>query len=80
MLQAAPLHLACQFGHVEIVQLLLSWDADVTLRSADGRNGLDYAIDNLQKDCVYALLKHSSWESSMRNVIIDQRTGKCTIS
>ena len=74
--QIAPLHLSCQRGHVEIVRLLLAWNADVTFRSAGGRNGLDYAIDYMQKECVMALLKHPSWQDSMKNYVTDQRTGQ----
>jgi len=70
----APLHLCCQRGHVEILRLLLQWNANVKFRSPDGRNGLDYAIDYMQKPCVMELLKHRTWMDSLQNVIVDPQT------
>ena len=76
LMQISPLHLSCQRGHVEIVRLLLNWNADVTFRSLDGRNGLDYAIDSMQKQCVMELLKHDSWKESLKNTIVDPQTSR----
>lgn len=75
-LKVSPILLAAQFGHVEIIGLLLNWRADVTFRSADGKNALDFAIDHNQKDCVLALIKHSSWKHSLRNSVINPVNGK----
>lgn len=38
--QDTPLHLAVKFGHVEYVQVLLEFDADRTLRNAEGKTPL----------------------------------------
>nr|XP_039268134.1 transient receptor potential cation channel subfamily A member 1 homolog isoform X2 [Styela clava] len=72
----SPLHLSAKNGHLEMVNLLLNWRADVTFRSADGRNALDFAIDSNQKDCVVALLKHSTWKDSLRNSVVNPVNGR----
>ena len=73
--QIAPLHLACQRGHVNVVKILLEWKADVTFKSSDGRNALDFAIDFGQKECVLALIKHETWQLSMKNATFNPVTG-----
>ena len=77
--QICAMHLASQRGHVEVINLLLQWKADVTFRSADGRNALDYAIDFSQKDCVLALIKHETWQSSLKNTVVNPVTGKVMV-
>lgn len=69
------MHLASQRGHVELIQLLLQWKADVTFRSADGRNALDFALDHSQRDCVHALIKHETWQLSLKNAVKSPITG-----
>ena len=76
IIQVSPLHLSCKNGHLEMVNLLLNWRADVTFRSSDGRNALDFAIDSNQKDCVVALLRHASWKDSLRNAVVNPVNGK----
>ena len=44
--QTTPLHLAAKYGHTEVVELLIDWDADVEQRDSDGNNCMDLAIDN----------------------------------
>ena len=73
--KVSPLHLACQRGHVNVVKILLNWKADVTFKSSDGRNALDFAIDFGQKECVLALIKHETWQLSMNNAMINPVTG-----
>jgi len=73
--QISPLHLACQRGHMEVVNLLLEWKADVSFRSIDGRNALDYAIDFGQRSCVLTLIKHETWKESLKNAYVYSRTG-----
>ncbi|CAK8698608.1 transient receptor potential cation channel subfamily A member 1-like isoform X2 [Clavelina lepadiformis] len=77
-IKVCALHLACQRGHVEMVHLLLQWKADVTFRSADGRNALDYAIDCSQKECVLALIRHETWQQSLKNAVINPVSGRMT--
>ena len=73
--QISPLHLACQRGHVEVVNLLLEWKADVSFRSIDDRNALDYAIDFSQRSCVLTLIKHKTWKESLKNAYVDSASG-----
>ena len=47
--QTTPLHLAAREGHVEMVKLLLSRKANITLTDSAGRNCLDMAIENNHK-------------------------------
>ena len=46
VLQTTPLHLAAKEGHADMVALLLSKGADITLTDHTGRNCLDLAVDH----------------------------------
>jgi len=49
----SPLHLAAKAGHLGVVKLLIEVDANVTLRSADGKTALDLARERPdQAGCV----------------------------
>ena len=69
-----PLHLACQNGHKEVVQLLLQAHASITLRNTQVYNCLEIAIINQQKDVVKELLRHSTWREMMRNAQLIENT------
>ena len=47
--QTTPLHLASARGHVDVVSLLIKWNANIAQRDADGNNSLDLAVDNGNK-------------------------------
>lgn len=47
--QTTPLHLASTRGHASAVELLLQWQADVSMVDVEGQNCLDLAIDNGHK-------------------------------
>jgi len=47
--KTTPLHLASQHGHAESVKLLIEKGADVNVRTADGFNCMDLAIDKSHK-------------------------------
>jgi hypothetical protein len=59
--------LACENGHIKVVQCLLDAGASTTLRNAQIYNCLEIAIVNQRKDIVRELLEHSSWREMMRN-------------
>lgn len=52
-----PLHRACWSGHIKIVSLLISQDADVNVKDADGYTPLHWAAWNGKKECVEVLLR-----------------------
>ena len=60
---------------MDVVKILLQWKADVTFRASDGRNALDFAIDFGQKDCVLALIKHETWQKSLKNACVHPVSG-----
>ncbi|CAF4394793.1 unnamed protein product, partial [Rotaria magnacalcarata] len=54
-----PLHLACQYGHNEIVQLLLFHQADPTIVNRRILTSLDLACENGRFDVVSSLVQNS---------------------
>jgi hypothetical protein len=63
-----PLHLACQYGHAEVVKYLLEHKASPTLRDARLYNCLEIAILSHQDDLVQNILfDQSLWRDMMRN-------------
>ncbi|XP_077974410.1 uncharacterized protein LOC120329316 isoform X2 [Styela clava] len=73
-----PLHLACKEGHVDMVKLLLKWKADVSLRTSDGRNALDYAIDYGKEESAMAIMESTQWREALQNRTKDIATGEET--
>lgn len=57
-----PLHLACFFGHLETVEMLLQLGADVKVRSANAMNNtpLHAAAASRNQDICAALLSHGA--------------------
>ena len=47
--QVTPLQLACQEGHLKVVELLMKYGAKVSLKNNSGLNSLDVAIENGHK-------------------------------
>ncbi len=62
-----PLHLACQYGHDEIVAYLIEHGASTTFRSAELYNCLEIAIMNQKEEIVKELLTLPNWRELMRN-------------
>jgi len=56
--QNTALHYACFGGHVEAVQLLLEYKADVTVKNTYDKSPLDHAIDNMNSDVVTVMLRN----------------------
>lgn len=55
--RVTPLHLAAQFGHAGIVEVLLEYGADATLKDEYGDTPMDDAIANKQKNVIELLKK-----------------------
>lgn len=47
-----PLHVAASHGHLEIINLLLEYDADVTLKNNDGITAEELASDMSIKNTI----------------------------
>ncbi len=62
-----PLHLACQYGHNEVVAYLIENGASPTLRNAELYNCLEIAIMNQHEKVVKKLLTLPNWRQLMRN-------------
>ncbi|XP_065649232.1 transient receptor potential cation channel subfamily A member 1 homolog isoform X2 [Hydra vulgaris] len=69
--KVTSLHLASKEGHVGIVNLLLSRNADVTRRDHLGKNCLDYAIENNQREVVVAIIGCNNWKNALRNSTVE---------
>lgn len=54
--RSTPLHVACAFGHSEIVDLLLESGADLTERNIYGERGIEWAVVDGFSDIVQTLL------------------------
>ena len=61
IMQNTALHYACFGGHVEAVQLLLEYKADVTVKNTYHQSPLDHAIDNLNSDVVTVMLRNKRY-------------------
>jgi len=57
VVQNTAVHYACSGGHVEAVQLLLEYKADVAVKNTYDQSPLDHAIDNMNSDVVTVMLK-----------------------
>ncbi len=66
--RVTPLHLACHYGHSEVVKYLFEHKASPTLRDARLYNCLEIAIMNYQNKLVQEVLfNHPLWRDMMRN-------------
>lgn len=55
-----PLHFASWFGHLEVVEILISSNADVNLKDAFGRRPIDIAANGKHSDIVKTLMESGS--------------------
>lgn len=62
-----PLYLACEQGHLKIVQTLLQAKALTTIRNFQVYNCLEITIINQQEKVGQELLEYSIWRDMMRN-------------
>ncbi|XP_066911304.1 transient receptor potential cation channel subfamily A member 1 homolog isoform X2 [Clytia hemisphaerica] len=65
--KTTPLHLASKEGHVDMIKLLISRKAVITRKDHLGRNCLDWAIENNQRDAALAILDCEQWKNALRN-------------
>ena len=69
--KTTPLHLASKEGHVDMINLLLARKANITRKDHMGRNCLDWAIENNQRDAAMAIIGSQDWEAAMRNCTVE---------
>ncbi|CAF1527151.1 unnamed protein product [Adineta ricciae] len=63
----SSLHLACEYGHLDVVDYLIDKGASITLRNAQLFNCLEIAIQKQHEDVVKYLLQRPNWREMMRN-------------
>lgn len=69
--KTTPLHLASKEGHVDMIKLLLSRKADIARKDKFGRNCLDWAIENNQREASMAIVDSEYWMSALRNCTVE---------
>jgi hypothetical protein len=62
-----PLHIACEYGHRDVVKYLIDNGASTTLRTAQLLNCLEISIRQQHEDIVRYLLQRPNWRQMMRN-------------
>jgi hypothetical protein len=62
-----PLHLACEYGHLDAVQYLIENGASTTLRTAQLFNCLEISIRKQHETIIKYLLQRPNWREMMRN-------------
>eukprot|EP00794_Sanderia_malayensis_P000499 gene499-1145_t len=65
--KTTPLHLASREGHADMVKLLLDEKADISRKDHAGRNCLDLAIENNQREAALAIINNENWKLALRN-------------
>jgi len=70
-MQNTALHYACAGGHVEAVQLLLEYKANVAVVNTYYQSPLDHAVDNVNSDVVTVMLKNKRYCYSAAKVASD---------
>lgn len=67
------IHWATDTGSVDIIQVLLSFGADINLQDADGQTALHYASSCGHLDCIRLLLSHGASVEIVDNDGLDAR-------
>ncbi|CAF1104808.1 unnamed protein product [Adineta steineri] len=62
-----PLHIACEYGHLDVVKYLVQKGASPTLRNAQLFNCLEISIQKQHEEIVKYLLQRPNWREMMRN-------------
>ena len=67
--QMTPLHLACQSGHVDVVEFLIDNKASLSARvsGTDNFNCLDLAVVNGHLNVCLTIINHSRWEEALQS-------------
>ena len=63
---ASSLHIAAQRGFVDIFDLLLENEADITQRGPEQKTALEIAIENEQREVIQSIIKSSHWKEAFR--------------
>ena len=62
----SPLHIAAQKGFVDIFNLLLKNEAEITQKGPDQKTALEIAIEEDQREVVRSIIKSSQWKKAFR--------------
>jgi len=76
--QNTALHYACYGGHVEAVQLLLEYKANVAVKNTYEQSPLDHAIDNMNSDVVTIMLRNKRRASAWLLILVRKQQEICT--
>ena len=71
-----PLHLAVDYGNVEIVKLLLSFGAQPNVKDNDGNTALHLAVMDGNCECLEAILNCSNLSSLPLDDLNDEGRNK----
>ena len=63
---AAPLHLAAKYGHIEVFELLVANMADITRKGSDDKTALDIAIDREQRGIIRTIINGVKWKEAFQ--------------
>ena len=62
----SPIHLAAKEAHVLTFNLLLAYEADITVEGPDQKTALEIAIEHDQREVIESIIGNSQWNEAFR--------------